>query len=99
MIVVKISKDESEAFSKCASFVGKRAKSSFGKDFKIIANSESFQVISDFDKQEKGDLSVELTVKKTINFDKENIEEVFKKLDFFMKNANKIMDTIIDGDE
>ena len=53
MIVVKINKDESEAFSKCASFVGKRAKSSFGKDFKIIANSESFQVISDFDKQEK----------------------------------------------
>lgn len=97
MIVVKITRDDSDDFSKCVNFVGKSAKKSLGGNFKIISNSKSFQVISDNDNDEPKGISAELIIKKTINFNEENSEEFFRKLDFFMQNANKIMDTIIDG--
>lgn len=51
MIVVKISKEETDDFKKCASFVGKTAKKSFGDNFKIVSNGESFTVISDSEKK------------------------------------------------
>jgi len=97
MIVVKLSRKESENFSKCAKFIGKNAKKCFGDDFKIISNSKSFQVISDNERLQQDGLSAELIIKKTINFSEEDGEEFFRKLEFFMKNANKIMDTIVDG--
>lgn len=97
MIVVKINRDKSQNFSKCANFVGNQARKNFDSDFKIISNSKSFQVISDNDNTKGEGVSAELIIKKTINFNEESSEDFFKKLEYFMKNANKIMDTIIDG--
>ena len=98
MIVVKISKKDTEDFKKCASFVAKNAKKSFGEDFKILTNSDTFTVISDNDCNDEDGVQAQLIIKKTINLTEENEDSFYKKLEFFIKNANKIMDTIVDAD-
>lgn len=98
MIVVKVSKKEGDAFKKCASFVAKNSKKSFGGDFKILSNSDSFTVISDNDINDDEGIRTQLIIKKTINLTEENEESFYRKLEFFIKNANKIMDKMLDAD-
>jgi hypothetical protein len=98
MIVVKVSKEDNDTFKKCASFVAKNAKRSFGEDFKILANSDTFTVISDNDSKSEDGIQAQLIIKKTINLTEENESSFYRKLEFFIKNANKIMDKIVDAD-